>query len=192
MEYIITTIVSNAIFIIVSLIAIYWLIILALIYLGNMTLEEAKKCISTKAYQVYTFLDEWAKKRQNESICYLVTIGSNGYMICADCVGAYFTKLGEYFKIWYFDNAFYSSANILTYQFIVYDQINMNFPRKRIINICRRIGEQALVTYWHENNIYNRIENFVAADWQADTLYIHYAINNEGFKEIAEIRKKSL
>lgn len=192
MEQLVFSIIVDVIFFIMSLVSVYWLIVLALVYLEHMTIQEAKKIISAKANEIYTFLDDWTKKRQNESICHLVTIGSNGYTICADFVGTYYMKLGEYFKIWYFENAFYSSGNVLTYQFKVYDQINMSFPRKRIINICRRIGEQALVTYWHENNIYNRVDHFVAADWQADTLYIHYARNNEGFKEIAEIRKKAL
>lgn len=176
--------------IVLCIIITYWLFVLGFVYLGQKSKAEAKKIISEKLNSFYIFLENYAKKQ--EQIFYNVYIGSNGYGIRDDLIYKYFQKLEDLFEVWFFEIAYNRTVDTITYQFKVYDLMKDSIPRRRIITICRQLGEKALNQHFHEQGIYNLpIDKFVAVTWTADVLCFHFAINDEGFKTISDIRKLS-
>ncbi len=170
-------------------ISFYWILVFILVYFCGKTTDEAKKTISDWGSKIYKFLEELAKSNQPAQV-YPVCIGSNGYCIRDDIVNHQFDKLGTYYDIYFYEMAYNYSTNVIVYQFKVYNQINSDFSRQRLLMRCRQIGEKALLQHLHEQGCFDvKIDNFVAVTLQADTLCYFFALNNQGFQEIAELRK---
>ncbi|MCM1084083.1 MAG: hypothetical protein NC393_13325 [Clostridium sp.] len=118
-----------------------------------------------------------------------VFIGSNGYAINDEVVNRYFKGLEKYFSIYFFEYADNPTQNRIVYVFRAYEVLNPDLPHRRLLSLCRKVGEQALSKHMHEHGVYTQIDNFVAVTFEADRLYYHIACNEMGFAEIAELRK---
>lgn len=122
---------------------------------------------------------------------YPVLIGSNGISIRDEIVNGYFENLYKIYTDWYYESSYYSSCNVVVYQFRVYNyKLTSKFDKKLVIHRVKQIAERALIMHFHELGIYNiPVDNFIAVTLYSDTLRIHIACNDLGFKEIADIRK---
>ena len=137
------------------------------------------------------FISHDSKPKQHQQVVYPVFIGSNGYCIRDEIVNDLFSGLGKYFGTFFYDSTYNQTTNTVCYCFRVYQQLNPNFSRKRMLSLLRPIGEKALSRWFHEQTLYTNVDNFIAVTWQADRLCFHFAMNDAGFAEIADLRKLS-
>ncbi|MBQ9198689.1 MAG: hypothetical protein IJ141_00735 [Lachnospiraceae bacterium] len=124
---------------------------------------------------------------------YPVLIGSNGISIRDEVVNSAFEKLYRLYEDWYYEYSFYSSQNVVVYQFRVYNyKLSDKFDRKLVIHRAKQIAERALQMHFHDNGIYGTaVDGFIAVTLYSDVLRIHIACNNIGFREIEAIRLQS-
>lgn len=151
------------------------------------TIDDAKKSVDDFLQKI---IDSFQNKPM-QTFQYNVAIGSNGIAIRDDIVHTYFEKLNTLFETWYYERSYFSSENIVCYEFRVYVCTLCNPTKKRITDKVRPIAEKALTMHFHEQGIYNiAVDNFVAIRLCSDRLFIFYATNDKGFEEIRAIRQQ--
>lgn len=130
---------------------------------------------------------------EKPQITYPVLIGSNGICIRDEVVNRLFERLYRLYDDWYFEYSFYSSPNVVIYQFRVYNyKLGDKFDRKLVIHRAKQIAERALQMHFHDSGIYGTsVDGFIAITLYSDVLRVHIACNNLGFKEIEGIRLQS-
>lgn len=171
--------------ILVTLIACYIGAIYMVKIICKKTIDEAKKSVDDFLQKI---IDAFQSKPM-QTFQYNVAIGSNGIAIRDDIVHTYFEKLNTLFETWYYERSYFSSENIVCYEFRVYDCTLCNPTKKRITDKVRPIAEKALTMHFHEQGIYNIVvDGFVAIRLCSDRLFIFYATNDKGFEEIRAIR----
>lgn len=173
--------------ILVTLIACYIGAIYMVKIICKKTIDEAKKSVDDFLQKI---IDSFQNKPM-QTFQYNVAIGSNGIAIRDDIVHTYFEKLNTLFETWYYERSYFSSENIVCYEFRVYVCTLCNPTKKRITDKVRPIAEKALTMHFHEQGIYNiAVDNFVAIRLCSDRLFIFYATNDKGFEEIRAIRQQ--
>lgn len=173
--------------ILVTLIACYIGAIYMVKIICKKTMDEAKKSVDDFLQKI---IDTFQNKPM-QTFQYNVAIGSNGIAIRDDIVHTYFEKLNTLFETWYYERSYFSSENIVCYEFRVYDCTLCNPTKKRITDKVRPIAEKALTMHFHEQGIYNIVvDGFVAIRLCSDRLFIFYATNDKGFEEIQTIRQQ--
>lgn len=173
--------------ILVTLIACYIGAIYMVKIICKKTIDEAKKSVDDFLQKIIDSL----QNKPMQTFQYNVAIGSNGIAIRDDIVHTYFEKLNTLFETWYYERSYFSSENIVCYEFRVYDCTLCNPTKKRITDKVRPIAEKALTMHFHEQGIYNiAVDNFVAIRLCSDRLFIFYATNDKGFEEIRAIRQQ--
>lgn len=173
--------------ILVTLIACYIGAIYMVKIICKKTIDEAKKSVDDFLQKI---IDSFQNKPM-QTFQYNVAIGSNGIAIRDDIVHTYFEKLNTLFETWYYERSYFSSENIVCYEFRVYVCTLCNPTKKRITDKVRPIAEKALTMHFHEQGIYNiAVDNFVAIRLYSDHLFVYYATNDKGFKEIRAIRQQ--
>lgn len=173
--------------ILVTLIACYIGAIYMVKIICKKTIDEAKKSVDDFLQKI---IDSFQNKPM-QTFQYNVAIGSNGIAIRDDIVHTYFEKLNTLFETWYYERSYFSSENIVCYEFRVYVCTLCNPTKKRITDKVRPIAEKALTMHFHEQGIYNiAVDNFVAIRLCSDRLFVYYATNDKGFEEIRAIRQQ--
>lgn len=171
-------------------------IVLVACYIGAIYLVKiiCQKTIDDAKKSVDDFLQKIIDAFQSKSIPtfqYNVAIGSNGIAIRDDIVHTYFRKLDNLYETWFYEKSYFSSENVVCYEFRVYDCTLCNPTPKRIIDKVRPIAEKALTMHFHEQGIYSiAIDSFVAVRLFNDRLFVYYATNDKGFEEIQAIRQQ--
>ena len=178
------------------LIIITVVIVLVVCYIGAIylvkitcqkTMDEAKKSVDDFLQKI---IDAFQSKPM-QTFQYNVAIGSNGIAIRDDIVHTYFEKLNTLFETWSYERSYFSSENIVCYEFRVYDCTLCNPTKKRITDKVRPIAEKALTMHFHGQGIYNIVvDGFVAIRLYSDRLFVYYATNDKGFEEIKAIRQQ--
>ena len=151
--------------------------------------DEASAIVSAKFDKFFKWLEKFSS--QNQPIpSFPVFIGSNGYSIRDEIVNSAFAKLGKYFEIYFFVCAYPFTANVVIYEFKVYNPIYEGMDNRRLCGVAKQVAEGALMEHLHNQGYYNFvIDNFINTTIQADTLRVHIATTTQGFNEIAELRK---
>ena len=165
----------------------YILVITLKMKMNKCAWEEAKASIDNTLEKIFNF---FKNQHAQTMITYPVLIASNGITIIEEIIHNYFSTLGKYYEIWFFDKCFFPTPNIIEYDFRGYDYIG-NFNRISALHKFRRVGEKALTLHFRDIGFYNYvIDNFVAVDIVGDTLRFFFAYNNKGFEEIQSIRQR--
>ena len=165
----------------------YIIVITLKMKMNKCTWEEAKANIDNTLEKIVDF---FKNEHTQTIITYPVLIASNGIRICEDIVHKYFTDLGRYFDIWFYNASFFPTPNIVAFEFKVYDYIG-DFNKFSVLHKTKRIGEKALTIHFHDVGFYNfQIDSFVAVDIVGDTLRFYFAYNDKGFEEIQSIRQR--
>lgn len=101
------------------------------------------------------------------------------------------TQLEKYWETAFYDAVNLQNPNIVVYSFRVYNLINRDLRRSRLLTLTRIIGEKALKEHFQNLGYYNvTVDKFIATNLQADHLWIAIARNEQGFAEIDEYRKR--
>ena len=169
------------IFIIFSLIAFLFLPVFVVKTVKQVSWIEAVDLIFAK-------LD---KMNQNylDRISYDVFIGYNGAIFVDYIIDERFHNLKKYWKLVKFVNVL-NFDNYIVYKFKVHDSVNPCLSLRHMVRMAQSVGEEALITHFHENGIYISVDNFVATILQADVLNVIIAKNNAGFENIKQFRAK--
>lgn len=146
--------------------------------------EEAKKTVDNALTKIINLF----KQNPPYNVVYPVLLG-DGVSISDSLINTLCRKYDDYFEAWFFVYATFISSNVICYEFSAYEP---KFSDKKVLLFrTRRVAEKALVMYWHDIGVYNlKPDNFIATTYHTDILRVYIACNDEGFKEIAEIRRQ--
>ena len=171
------------------ILGLYLAVVFAVKSICKKSFNEANDIVSAKIDKFFEWLEKLSSQNQPQ-LNMPVFIGSNGYSIRDEIVNKSFGKLGKYFEIFFFTCAYPLTANVIIYEFKVYNPIHDFMDNRRLCGIAKQIAEGALTEHLHNQGYYNYIiDNFIFTTLQADTLRVHIATNPQGFNEIAEMRK---
>lgn len=178
------------------LLVVMMLTIPLLIYLGcililrqffHKTGEEAKKTVDNALTKIINLFQD----KNTFGVVYDVLIGSNGVYVRDEIVNEKFRGFDSLFDDWYYEMAYYPTANVVCYQFRVYNCKLQKFDKKLVLYRSKQVSEHALISHFHDRGIYNiPADSFIATEIGADILKVYISINDVGFREIEEIRRK--
>lgn len=158
----------------------------------NCTLNESIAiCVRFIKTIIKDIIKEFFNLSSIQNIQYPVYIGYNNYDIMPQNVENCFKELSNHFDNIYFSNYKNNYANILLYEFRVYNPHMEDIDYLEFIELLTRISEKILMTHFRKYGINTniiRIDNFIYVNLNDDILQIAFAKNDNGIREIKNLR----